>query len=184
MKIWKKMSWMFWILLAAAGCSIKPPEVRVTGEKTALEQEVIGTYRRLEEDTWMVASTRSEEKGERAPLSPEKKRVLDAYQAQKFNLDDVNEYKKKGLLGENNRGFLEIRAGEPIPNPEEEKLVQDLTTDENSNRTIIMDRVIELNESLKKADRSNVLAVFAEMNQKNSPAGTWIQDISGNWTKK
>ena len=74
-----------------ASCTVKPPEVRVTGEMTALEREVIGTYNEIERDTWMVASTRSSATGKGQTLSPEKKKVLDAKRRQKFNQDDVVE---------------------------------------------------------------------------------------------
>ena len=61
-------------LFMAMGCAIRAPEVHVTGEKTALEREVIGTYHEMEEDTWMIASTRSTKGEGDVKISPEKKR--------------------------------------------------------------------------------------------------------------
>lgn len=60
------------IVLVASACSIKPPEVRLTGEKTALEKEILGTYHQMREDTWMVASTRGVEEKPQEAMSPEK----------------------------------------------------------------------------------------------------------------
>ncbi len=172
-------------LLPAVSCSIKPPEVRVTGEMTALEKEVVGTYRQIDQDTWMVASTRSDTPQKTVTISPEKKRVLDAKQRQRFNQDDVEEFKKKGYVGENNQGFLAVmdttKLGEDAENA---SLVKTIVQEENQDREVIIDRVIELNESLKNAVRENILAIFAEMNQKNSPVGTWIQDQLGKWMQK
>jgi uncharacterized protein YdbL (DUF1318 family) len=184
----KKGSVVLWILILAGlvvSCSIKPPEVRVTGEMTALEKEVLGTYREIEQDTWMVASTRSSETGKGQTISPEKKRVLDAKRRQKFNQDDVVEMKTVGLVGENNQGFLEVIDKEKLQSDSEKtEFVATLVTEENEDREVIVDRVIELNENLKDAVRENILAIFAEMNQKNSPIGTWIQDQVGKWMLK
>jgi uncharacterized protein YdbL (DUF1318 family) len=168
-----------------AGCSIKAPEVRVTGEKTALEQEVLGTYQTMEEDTWMIASTRAAEGENEVKISPEKKKVLEALQSQKFNKDDIDEFKKLGLVGENNQGYLEIRSLESLPqNDERRSLIKEIVEEENKDRQIIMERVIELNDSLKNSERAEVLNIFARMNQDNSPEGTWIQNMDGNWVKK
>ncbi|MBN1782015.1 DUF1318 domain-containing protein [bacterium] len=174
------------LLLSLAQCSLKAPEVRVTGEMTALEKEVLGTYRQVkEDDTWMVASTRSEGKAQTEELSPEKKRVLKAMQDQKFNKDDIDEFKQKGYVGENNQGFLSIREHEDL-NADDTKMkfVEKIVTEENSAREVIMDRVIELNDTLKNAVRENVMTIFAQMNQDNSPAGTWIQEKLGDWIRK
>ncbi len=173
------------MVLTIIQCSIQAPEVRVTGEKTALEREVVGTYEEMEEDTWMIASTRAVEGESNVAVSPEKRAVLEALQDQKFNKDDIDEFKMKGFLGENNRGFLEIRLLEKLEqNPEEMKLVQEIVQEENENREIVMERVIELNDTLKKTVRDDILGIFARINQENSSEGTWIQELDGNWILK
>lgn len=172
-------------LLVFSSCSFKAPEVRVTGEMTALEHEVLGTYRQMEEDTWMVASTRSKDNVQEVKISPEKKKVLDAMQDQKFNKDDIEEFKKLGYVGENNIGFLDLRdVPELADNPEKSEMVREIVDEENRSREIIMDRVIQLNDKLKNAVKENVSYVFAQMNQENSPVGTWIQQKLGEWVKK
>ena len=173
------------VLLVVSSCSFKAPEVRVTGEMTALEREVLGTYRQMEEDTWMVASTRSKASAEKVKLSPEKKKVLDAMQDQKFNKDDIEEFKKLGYVGENNMGFLDLRPTPELDNdPAKAKMVSEIVTEENQSREVIMDRVIQLNDKLKNAVKDNVTYIFAQMNQENSPVGTWIQQKLGEWVTK
>jgi uncharacterized protein YdbL (DUF1318 family) len=167
------------------GCSIKAPEVRVTGEKTALEREVIGTYHQMREDTWMIASTRAVAEDTTVTVSPEKRQVLEALREQEYNKDDIDEFKQMGYVGENNRGFLDIRPSETLDSDVKTKaLVEEIVEEENQDREIIMGRVIELNESLKKAVREDVLVIFARMNQENSLPGTWIQQPDGEWIKK
>ena len=171
-------------VLLTVTCSFKAPEVRVTGEMTALEKEVLGTYRQMEEDTWMVASTRSEGNTEQQ-ISPEKKRVLEAMQDQKFNKDDIDEFKRKGYVGEDNNGLLDIRESEALKQDNTlSDFVKRIVDEENGAREVIMSRVIQLNDALKNAVEENVRFIFAQMNQENSPAGTWIQKQLGQWIRK
>ena len=180
----KRIEIILLLALIGVSCSIKAPEVRVTGEKTALEREVIGTYQQLQEDTWMIASKRSAS-NETVTVAPEKQRVLDALQQQKFNKDDVDEFKKKGYVGESNQGILEIRESKDLKaNPGTKTLVDQIVKEENASREVIMNRVVEINESLKQSVRQSILAIFAQMNQDNSPVGTWIQRQLGDWVKK
>jgi uncharacterized protein YdbL (DUF1318 family) len=181
-----------WIWISAVAvfcaCSIKAPEVRLTGEKTSLEKEILGTYHLMREDTWMVASTRAVTavpEGPAAAMSPEKKRSLDALRDQEFNKDDVDEFKRNGFVGETKDGRLEARPSEELSRiPDTAKLVDEIVQEENAGRRIIMERVVELNDALKRAVPGDVSAVFAKMYQENSPAGSWIQKPDGSWVKK
>jgi len=181
------MKWtaMLLIVLLITGCSIKAPEVRVTGEMTALEQEVIGTYNQMKEDTWMIASTRDTEDTTAVSVSPEKERVLEALENQRFNKDDIDEFKMKGYVGEKNDGTLMIRDLEQFDlEPDEKAFIQNIVNQENRDRKIIMNRVIQLKSSLKDSNRESILAVFAKMYQEESVKGTWIQNAEGDWGKK
>lgn len=181
-----KWSVILVLILLYTGCSIKAPEVRVTGEMTALEQEVIGTYNQMKEDTWMIASTRDEQDTTaKVSVSPEKKEVLEALQNQKFNKDDIDEFKIKEYVGEKNDGMLMIRDLDPFNlDADKEKFVKGLVNQENQDREVIMNRVIELKSSLKDSNRESILRVFAQMYQEESIKGTWIQIPDGTWQRK
>ncbi|MDZ7262572.1 MAG: hypothetical protein ONB05_10760 [candidate division KSB1 bacterium] len=99
----KKITTLLFFTLLVLNCSVKAPEVKITGEKTALENQVVGTYQQIEEDTWMVASVRASGQQPKVTMSEEKKRVLEAVQNRKFNKDDIDQFKRDGVLGENNR---------------------------------------------------------------------------------
>jgi hypothetical protein len=179
------------MLACASACSIKPPEVRITGEKTALEMEILGTYSQMCEDTWLAASTRAaENKPETAPppraaMSPEKKRSLDALRRQAFNRDDVEEFKREGWVGESNLGTLVVRDSSDLAQrPDRLRFVIDIVGEENLDRGVILERVVELNDALKRAVPREVAAVFSRMYQENSPDRTWIQDPDGKWARK
>jgi len=178
--------WSLAMVLLLMYCSVKAPEVSVTGEKTALENQVIGTYEQIEEDVWTLTSVRSV--GNTAPqpkMSKDKKKVLEAVQGRKFNKDDVDEFLKAGIVGENNRGFLEIIHPEKIGKDETLKnRVEKIVQSENEYRKIIMDRIIVLNEDAARAGEENVGHIFAKMNQDNAAPGSWIQLDTGDWVQK
>lgn len=166
-------------------CSVKAPEVKITGEKTALENQVIGTYQEIEQDSWTIASVRATTPGKKQTMSEEKKKVLAAVQNRRFNKDDVNEFKRDGVVGENNKGFLEIRDYEKLNNDSEyRKRVEKIIEDENRDRQIIMDRAIQINERIAQADEQAVAKIFAKIYQDASEPNTWIQLDDGTWAKK
>jgi len=164
---------------------VRTPEVQVTGEKTALENQVIGTYQQVADESWMIASTRAADSGQKAQMAAEKKEVLEAVQNRKFNKDDIDEFKRDGALGENNQGFLELR---PLARLEEDleyrNLVVRIMNEENRDRKVIYDRVLELNPNAGRAGSAAVYAVFAKMNIEESAPGTWVQAEDGTWYRK
>jgi len=173
------------ICLIILSCSVKAPEVNITGEKTALENQVIGTYREIEQDAWTLASVRSATPNQQPTMSPEKKRVFEAVQGRKFNKDDIDEFKKAEIVGENNRGLLEIRDAKKLDADADLKnRVINIVETENKYREIIMERVILLNEQAAQAGSENVSRIFSKINQDNSAAGTWMQTDDAQWIKK
>ncbi|MCK5145567.1 DUF1318 domain-containing protein [bacterium] len=172
------------LFLMLAACAVKAPEVRVTGERTALEQEVLGAYEDLEEDTWMLASTRSSRNNKRPVFSPEKKRVLDAYRTIKFNKDDVDELKRKKIIGENNNGLLESRPAKENASQDVRALADSVIEEQNNARSVIVQRMIEVNPALQNTEKDEIMSEFARMNQTNSAKGTWIQMSNGTWIIK
>ena len=118
-------------------------------------------------------------------MSIEKRLVLKAIQDRKFNQDDVEQFKRLGVVGENNKGLLEIRNTDKLEKkPELKKRVLAILKAENYDRKIIMKRIIQVNEKLKNAPLKEIQSVFAKMNRENSKPGTWIQLPNGKWMKK
>jgi uncharacterized protein YdbL (DUF1318 family) len=173
------------VVFIVAGCSVKAPEVNITGEKTALENQVIGTYREIEQDAWTLASVRSATPGQQPTMSQEKKLVFEAVQGRKFNRDDIDEFKNAEIIGENNKGLVEIRDTKKLDaDPELKNRVTTIVDNENKYRKIIMDRIVLLNEQAAEAGTDNVGKIFAKMNQDSSEAGALIQGDDGKWLKK
>ncbi|MDZ7363866.1 MAG: YdbL family protein [candidate division KSB1 bacterium] len=172
-------------ILVFPACTIHPPEMKFTGEKTALENQILGTYNQVREDVWMVASVRAANPDSQITLSDEKRAVLTAIQNREFNKDDIDEFKRNGAVGENARGFLEIR---PLPrlasDAEYRQLVEEIVAEENRDRQIIMQRIIDINSAVQATGVSEVEKVFAKLNRDNAKAGEWIQLPEGEWVRK
>jgi uncharacterized protein YdbL (DUF1318 family) len=180
----KRISTLLAVLLAS-GCSVQTPEVRFTGEKTALENQILGTYSQVKEDVWMVASVRAANPDSQVTLSDEKRAVLSAIQNREFNKDDIDEFKREGAVGENNRGYLELRPLERLEKDAAyKKLVEQLLAEENHDRQIIMQRIIAINPEVQTADPAEIESAFAKLNRDNARPGEWLQTPTGEWARK
>lgn len=172
-------------ILSFAACTIHTPEMKFTGEKTALENQILGTYNQVHEDVWMVASVRAANPDSQITLSDEKRAVLSAIQNRDFNKDDIDEFKRDGAVGENAKGLLEIR---PLPrldsDPAYRKLAEDIVAEDNRDRQIIMLRIMDINPAVQATGVSEVEKVFAKLNRDSAKTGEWIQLPEGEWVRK
>ncbi len=171
-------------LLLLISCTIKTPEVSFTSERTAIEKQILGTYRTIEEDAWMISSARSTSSPD--ITIPESRRiVLEAFANRKFNADDIEDFKKDGVTGENIEGLLTIlptsRYNEDF---EYSELVNKIIVEENRDREIIMRRIVEINSAVNPMDPDAIARVFAQMNRDASPPGSMIQKEDGSWINK
>jgi len=91
-------------------------------------------------------------------------------------------YLKKGIVGENQSGFLEIRTWKGLSLPEKAK-VKRLLDAENKDRMGLYKEVAKaLQISQNQLER--LQKIFAKEWQKTVPSGTWIQKEDGTWVKK
>jgi len=173
------------LIVLISQCSIKAPEIQVTGERTALENQVLGTYQQIESDTYIIASTRAIGSGQAGPISTQKQEVLEAMRDRKFNKDDIDELKRDKVVGENNKGFLTILPTERYHHDYEyREIVDQLVAEENKDRQIIYERVMAVNESAAKAGKDKVYEIFAKLNYDNAEPGTMVQLPDGTWIEK
>lgn len=179
------------IFIIVAGCTARP-EVNVTlvDTRTALENQVLGSYKELNREFVMIASVRSvDEKGMAEDrlkgMSASQRDAMKAMQAREFNRDDVDDFKKSGCVGENNQGLLEILSCEKSKGDiKYGKLLNDVAKEENESRMVIMKRVIIMNEGLKEGDLLKIQKVFASMNHDAARPGEFVQKEDGGWARK
>jgi hypothetical protein len=174
-------------LTILAACSGPLVGVTIVDERTALENQVLGTYQELNQQVMLVASVRYiDPKGQlkqTEELPPGKKEVVRALQRVSFNKDDINRYKTLGILGENNEGGITLLEPEKIE-PDQRAFVENLVKEENEDRLIIMGRIIETNETLSPTDLPRVHKMFAALNRDKALKGERIQLDNGKWVQK
>jgi len=194
------------LLLAvlSLSCSIRPPEVTITGEKTALERQLLGEQERLPQEIWSVGavstsslvpptesdSLRRFVSGEAETTlvesySPERLRYLRAEALRIFNRDDVDDFKKEGIVGEGNRGYLEVVDSTKLKaDSSRAALIRRVVTEENQSRKILMEWYVNLRQDLTEADLPQVEASFAQRNREAARSGEFVQDQDGNWRRR
>jgi len=174
-------------LVLSTGCEGPLVGVTVIDERTALENQVLGTYQELKQEVLLVASVRYIDPKGKLKKSPEipagKKRVIRALQRSSFNKDDLDSLKQRGVLGENNEGGLTFLDRKQVA-PAQVAFVNNLVAEENEDRTVVMTRVIETNEKLSEKDLPRVKKMFAALNRDKAPIGHMIQIDDGTWVKK
>jgi uncharacterized protein YdbL (DUF1318 family) len=107
-----------------------------------------------------------------APLTAQAQsaRELQARMAQR--LPQIDELKAAGTLGENNRGYLEVR--------EAKDNAAALAADENRDREAVYALIArETGSSVENVGRARAKQIAAQ-----SRSGVWVQDESGVWRRK
>jgi hypothetical protein len=185
------------LMLALGGCTLAEVKVEMLSERTALENQVLGSYNALDTQMLLTASVRGVDSqgniGRPPASSRERQDVIAAMQVIDFHADDIELFKRAGWIGENNRGLIEPfgLAHENVPDdlteaalrftPEEFAAIVDQV---NASRRQIMRHVIHMNESITEADSEAVARIFAAVEADRSAAGTRVQTEDGRWISK
>ncbi len=88
---------------------IVPPKIELTGEKTALERQIIGEYKELEEDAWLISSVKtnvSREKNNRQQSVGDPV-LFEALKIKEYHEEKLRVYKNEGVIGESKKGYIE-----------------------------------------------------------------------------
>jgi uncharacterized protein YdbL (DUF1318 family) len=87
-------------------------------------------------------------------------------------LSKLDEFKAKGLLGENNKGFVELRGSDAAAG--------DVMAEENKDRGDVYAAIAKSNgTSADQVGRARARKIATE-----SAAGVWLQKDDGSWYKK
>ncbi|MCP9447934.1 MAG: YdbL family protein [Nitrospira sp.] len=173
--------------ITLAGCTGPLVGVTIVDEKTALENQVLGTYQELNQDVLLVASVRYIDPEGRLvpqpPMPPGKEAAIRAMQRSAFNKDDIDRLKAEGILGENLEGGLTILHPENIP-ADRHAFVKNLVEEENADRETLVQRVLATNETFTPQDLPKIRRTFAALNRDRARSGEWIQREDGRWVRK
>ncbi len=178
----KKMRFVVLIFFTLfLACSIKTPEITLTGEKTALENQILGAYDQLTDNNLITTSVRTSS----TPQENGQRRIVrEAVQKQEIIKVQVDKLKRDKVVGENNKGYLEILDSDRYKKDASfRKMVDALVEQENHNRRIIYQRVLALNHSDRNS-YDDAATIFAKMQHEKTAPGTMIQLMNGRWIEK
>ncbi len=170
-------------------CVIAAPKIHLTGNRTVVERQIVGDYKELEKDSWIISSVRTtvqKTKGSGTMTAADKELFL-AMKVREFHRERINGYKNEGAIGENNRGLVEYRKTPEFENDDKaKKILESIIKNENEARTTIFKRTL-LKIKKREADKKELEAfgrLFAEEQRALAGKNEWIQEDSGRWIKK
>jgi len=182
---------------ALSGCTLAEVKVNVASERTSLENQILGSYNSLSEETLLVASVRGVDPLGRIQTpqqkSGEQQDAVTAMQVLSFHADDVDAFKRLGWVGEDNKGLLTPFAMDRAKTPADlqdfaarygQKEFNSVVAEVNAAREVVMRRAIETNAALTPADMPKVRAVFAKLAADTAHPGDRLQTAEGGWTVK
>jgi len=185
------------LALLLFGCTLAQVQVSVVSERTALENQVLGSYNSLSQDVLLVASVRGVDPLGRVQAPPRKSKdyqdAMTSIQTLAFHADDVEAFKRLGWVGENNEGLLtpfpinKDRVPEDLKDFSQryqEKEFNTVLEEINVAREVIMRRVVEINDDFSMDDLPKIRRVFGKINRENAMQGEKIQTEDGSWKVK
>lgn len=108
--------------------------------------------------------------------------IDEAKSRRRERLPDIQEYKDKKILGENNEGLLDVRSIEGL-DKDQVSTLRKMVKEENNDRMTIYRDIVEIN-NMVSTEIKRVQAAAAKANRKLAKEGEWIQDEDGAWQLK
>jgi hypothetical protein len=179
-------------LLLLGGCRapLVSVNLNVVGEQTALEKQVLGTYRELGENLMIYSSVRGVNPDGSLktppPATDSQRAAFEAMRSREFNRDDVEQILAAGIAGEGRDGLLRLQpepAFQTVPTLTPDQILA-VIEEENRDRRAILARLVGTTPGLTPEQELDVALIFAGLNQETAPSGAWIQDASGTWRQK
>src|SRR6056297_3180853 len=142
--------------LLLSACTLAQVDVEMVSERTALENQVLGTYNSLDAQMLLAASVRGVDSATGAVSETPRhsrayKEFIDAMQTLDFHRDDLSAFNRLVRVRENNRGYITALGMERQDVPEDlQKFVTRYTRSEfervvsevNAARKVLMEPVI------------------------------------------
>ncbi|MHC4789498.1 MAG: DUF1318 domain-containing protein [Planctomycetota bacterium] len=185
-------------LLLACGCNafggLIGTTVEVRGGRRSLEEQILGSFDHIGDEVYLLAGVRAIDPVSGAPTPPRpmtrsEARALAARRRMEFNRDDVLEFKAAGYVGEGSDGLLvafDDRMAELMADsPRRFQLVEDVAGEENQDRLVIMQRIVETNPELSGSEGlAAVGRILAGRHRQEAAPGTRVQLPDGIWTTR
>jgi uncharacterized protein YdbL (DUF1318 family) len=112
--------------------------------------------------------------------NPAIRRIIDSRAAR---LPQINRFKASGVVGENNKSLLEIRALDQVTDLRQRATLQRLVKDENADRERLFEEMAAAT-SVERSQIPRLRETYAATIREKSRAGDWIQLPNGTWRQK
>ena len=176
-----KSTLLIFLSLSLSSCAIN---FELTSQRTALENQILGTYEEIDSELYMISSVRGIEDSS----SSKNNRVKFSRQNQIFNRDDIDELKSDQILGETYEGtIMVLPSGKGLVSQATKKklsLARILVKEENRDRTVIWKNTIEENQNLTMSDMGKVRETYALQIFEKAKAGHWFRRKAEGWIQK
>ena len=124
-----------------------------------------------------------EPRGEQDERTGPNETILEIVGARALRLPEINGLKAAGVIGENNRGLVEIVDIEPVEDPVARIEVNGLVVAENADREKLY-RVLVSNGKSDESALETIRQNYAELLRGDARPGDWIQLPDGTWKQK
>lgn len=169
--------------------SVTPPKISFTGKQSAIERQIVGEYKEIEKDAWIVSSiktTISRSKSSES-LSAGDKELYRALKVIEFHQMKIRSYKNEGALGESYNGYISYRPINKYErNKHEKEILFKIIDEENRARLTVFKRTLFLR--LKRQPAEDEISSFGQSFAREMRAmgqkGDWVQNKNSNWTFK
>ncbi len=101
--------------------------------------------------------------------------IQKALENRKGRYDQLRAFKDLGIIGENNRGYVELLK--------DNKEAKALAEAENKDRQLIYSSIVEQNQ-LPQESLATIEKVFAQVQREKANKGDQVQDENGQWVSK
>lgn len=171
-----RISGLTWFMPLLLSCTFN---FDLTSQRTALENQVLGSYRDIEDELILVSAVRGN-----MIVQPPNSPATNALKNQDFNRDDIEELKQKHLIGETFLG--EVKATSKIGSSDQitQKLALELIREENNDRQVIWNRIISKNKNLSAKDLPAIRKTYAKLIFERSPGGQLFLNENNLWVTK
>ena len=179
-----KKPWHIIMLIALQGCAIN---FELTSQRTALENQILGSHKDIDDNLYLISSVRALEKEARGEVSLGQKAKM-AVQNQIFNRDDIDEFKGLQILGEAQNGSLKLLPkGVGLREKATKKqvdLAAILVAEENHDRMVIWRDTIRKSPHLESKDLFKVRKAYSQQIFAKALVGHWFYNKKKGWHQK
>lgn len=174
----QKMAYSLFCILGfswISGCTFN---IALTSQRTALENQIMGSYQDLDDEYILNASVRGADSN-----SIDKKHRM-AQQNQKFNRDDIEEFKDGSIVGEASNGNLVVLDKADKSVLKSKPYLKQIVIEENRDRNVLWQHIIETNPNLSMQDLAKVRNSYSKLMIERARVGQWYQKEKDQWVQK